>query len=216
MLRYRDDGEAIVFWNEAGRQGSLSYSQLHDRVARLAAALRAADVKVGDRIAGFLPNLPETAVAMLAAASLGAIWSSTSPDFGVAGVLDRFIQIEPKILFTTDGYFYNGKTFDCLERAAELAERIPSIERVVVVPYVEARPACHAVRDAVLWEEFVASARAARSGARFPSPNSPSITRSTFSIRRARLECPSASFTGPEGRSCSISRNWCCTPTSSG
>ena len=163
MLRHREEREAIVFWNEAGRQRSLTFAALYEAVARLAVqALREAGVSVGDRVAGFMPNMPETIIAMLATASLGAIWSSTSPDFGVAGVLDRFTQIEPKILFTADGYFYNGKTFDCLARAAELAERIPSIERVVVVPYVAERPACHTVRNALLWDEFLAQFAAPR------------------------------------------------------
>ena len=146
-----------MFWNEAGRQRALSYEQLYGEVARLAAALRSAGVSAGDRVAGFLPNLPEAVIAMLAAASLGAIWSSTSPDFGVAGVIDRFAQIEPKLLFAADGYLYNGKPFDCLKRVAEIVERIPSIERTIVVPYLAERPAVGPIRGALLWDDFAST-----------------------------------------------------------
>ncbi|MFO7276217.1 MAG: acetoacetate--CoA ligase [Pseudomonadota bacterium] len=154
LLRYRDDQEALIFVNERGARRALTYRQLHAEVARVAAGLRAAGVVAGDRVAGFLPNLPETIVAMLAATSLGAIWSSCSPDFGVQGVLDRFGQIQPKVLFCADGYFYAGKTLDSLERIATFLEKLPSVERVVVVPYVNAEPAIGALRNAVLWSRF--------------------------------------------------------------
>ena len=107
---------------------------LHEQVVRTAKALRALGVGKGDRVAGFMPNIPETVIAMLATAALGGIWSSCSPDFGVTGVLDRFGQIEPKVLFTADGYFYNGKTFDSLATVADLRRQIPSVKAVVVVP----------------------------------------------------------------------------------
>ena len=154
LLRYRDDREALVFWTERGAQRRLTYRELYDDVARVAAALRAVGVGVGDRVAGFMPNMPETIVAMLAATSLGAIWSSCSPDFGVNGVLDRFGQIEPRVLFCADGYRYNGSEIDGLARAREIAERIPSIRRVVVVPYLSERPAIAGIRDAVLWSDL--------------------------------------------------------------
>jgi len=140
LLRDRDDHAAIVFVNERGSRRQLSHRELHQEVARIAAALRAVGVAEGDRVAGFLPNLPETVIAMLATASLGAMWSSCSPDFGVPGVLDRFGQIAPKVLFTADGYFYAGKTLDSLAPMAEVASKLPSLELIVVVPYVESEP----------------------------------------------------------------------------
>ena len=114
LLRRRGDGDALVFWGEDRVRRRLSWYELHSATARLSQALLAAGVAAGDRVAGFMPNMPEAIVAMLAAASLGAVWSSCSPDFGTAAVLDRFGQIEPKVLFAADGYFYNGKTYDAL------------------------------------------------------------------------------------------------------
>ena len=151
LLRYRDDREAIVFWNEHGAQRRLTYRELYDEVARVAAALRGSGVGVGDRVAGFMPNVPETVIAMLAATSIGAIWSSCSPDFGVNGVLDRFGQIQPRVLFCADGYRYAGREIDCLDRVREIAERIPEIERVVVVPYLRRDGDISAIRAAVSW-----------------------------------------------------------------
>jgi acetoacetyl-CoA synthetase len=151
LLRYDDDREALVFWNERGARRRLTYRELNDEVARVAAALRAMGVTVGDRVAGFLPNLPETVIAMLATTSLGAIWSSCSPDFGVTGVLDRFGQIRPRVLFAADGYIYNGREIDCVARVKEIAERIPEIERVVVVPYLHAEPPLDGIRGGSSW-----------------------------------------------------------------
>jgi acetoacetyl-CoA synthetase len=127
--------EALVFWGEDKVKGRVSRAELHQAVAQTAAALRAMGVVKGDRVAAYLPNIPATVVAMLATASIGAIFSSASPDFGVQGVLDRFGQIEPKVLFACDGYWYNGKLVDCLGKLGEIAARMPSLERVVVVPY---------------------------------------------------------------------------------
>ncbi len=155
LLRWNDDREAIVFWNERGAQRRVTYRQLNEEVARVASALRAMGIVAGDRIAGFMPNLPETVIAMLAATSIGAIWSSCSPDFGVNGVLDRFGQIQPRVLFCADGYRYSGREIDCLERAREIAEKIPEIERVVVVPYVNPEPDVSGIRAAQLWGAFV-------------------------------------------------------------
>jgi acetoacetyl-CoA synthetase len=135
LLRQRDDGDALVFWGEDRVKRRMSRGELYDLVSRLAAAMRAMGVKPGDRVAGFVPNMPETIVATLATASIGAIWSSCSPDFGAQGVIDRFGQIEPKLLFAADGYFYGGKAFDSLARVAEFLPRLPSVERVVVLPY---------------------------------------------------------------------------------
>ena len=154
LLRFGDDREALVFWNEQGRQRSLTYRDLGEAVAGNAAALREHGIGPGDRVAGFLPNLPETVIAMLAAASLGAIWSSCSPDFGAGGVLDRFGQIAPRVLFCADGYRYAGKTIDSLARVREVRQRIPAIERVVVVPYLSERPDLGGIEGAVLWEDW--------------------------------------------------------------
>ena len=157
LLRYRDDREAIVFWNELGFQRRITFRELYAEVARVAHALRAMGVTVGDRVAGFMPNMPETIIAMLAVASIGAIWSSCSPDFGVNGVFDRFGQIQPRVLFCADAYLYNGREIDCVERVREIAERIPEIERVVVVPYMHDAPEIANIRGAFTWRDFTAS-----------------------------------------------------------
>jgi acetoacetyl-CoA synthetase len=163
LLRYADDHPAIVFWNEQGRQQELSYAELGREVGRVAAALKRHGIRPGDRVAGFLPNLPETVIAMLATTSLGGIWSSCSPDFGANGVLDRFGQIRPRVLFCADGYRYAGKEIDSLARVREVRERIPEIERVVVVPYVAAnRPDISSIPGAVLWGDWLAGQRDSR------------------------------------------------------
>jgi len=158
LLRFDDGREALVFRNECGARRSLSYRELRGEVARVAGGLRAAGVAAGDRVAGFVPNLPEAAIAMLATATIGAIWSSCSPDFGVRGVLDRFGQIAPRVLFTADGYFYAGKQLDSLASMSEVLAKLPSVERVVVIPYAEREPGLArlgaAASRAVLWEEF--------------------------------------------------------------
>ena len=154
LLRFTDDRPALVFWNEQGRQLELTYAELAGQVARVAASLRADGVQAGDRVAGFLPNVPEAVIAMLAATSLGAIWSSCSPDFGVNGVLDRFGQIEPKVLLTACSYRYGGKEIDCLGRVREIVDRIASIERVVVVSYL-AEKSIDGIRGAVRWSDYL-------------------------------------------------------------
>ena len=138
LLRTRDASGAIVFWGENRIKRNLSKRQLYDLVSRLAQALRDAGVEKGDRVAGYLPNLPESIAATLATASLGAVWSSCSPDFGVQGVIDRFGQIEPKVLFCADGYLYNGKEFDCQEKVGQVLEQLPSVQECVVVDYLGA------------------------------------------------------------------------------
>lgn len=157
LLRRRDDADAIVAWNESGRQRVVSWAELHNEVARVAAALREHGVRRGDRVAAFMPNIPEAVIAMLAAASLGAVWSSCSPDFGVQGVLDRFGQIEPRILFCADSYTYGGRKIDCLERVAEVVEKIPSIEQVVVTAYGDRQPDISHIPRSAPWNEFAAS-----------------------------------------------------------
>jgi acetoacetyl-CoA synthetase len=155
LLQGAGDQPALIFWNETGRQRSVSAGELRVLVARVASALRAHGIKSGDRVAGFLPNLPETVIAMLATATLGAVWSSCSPDFGVDGVVDRFGQIAPRVLFSSDGYRYAGRAIDCRGRIAGIVARIPKIERVVVVPYLEDAPDISAIPRAVLWDDWI-------------------------------------------------------------
>ncbi len=154
LLQNRGSRTALEFYGEDRLQKSLTYAELYSEVEKLADALHKAGVTRGDRIAGFMPNLPETVIAMLAAASLGAIWSSSSPDFGIKGVLDRFSQIKPKIIFAADGYFYNGKRFNSLEKLRGILSSLPSVEKVVVVPYT-AEPQLDSIRNAVAWDDFL-------------------------------------------------------------
>ena len=155
LLRRRDGGPAIIFRGEDRVRGTVSRAGLYDLVSRLARAFEAAGVTEGDRVAGYLPNIPEAIAAMLAAASIGAVWSSCSPDFGVNGMLDRFGQIAPKVLITADGYVYNGKPIDSLGRVREALERLPSVESAIVVPYLDddpdldALPLAKTLRDAI-------------------------------------------------------------------
>jgi len=155
LLRYRDDQDALIFRGEGQPIVRMTYAQLYDEVARMAKALRDAGVKTGDRIAGYVPNMIEPVVGMLAAASIGAIWSSCSPDFGIKGVLDRFGQIEPKILFTANGYFYNGRAHDCLSKITGILQQLPSIEKVVVIPYTEENPDISSVPNGVHYRDFI-------------------------------------------------------------
>lgn len=157
LLRTRGGSAAIVFRDERGSRRELSHDALSAEVAKIAGGLRAMGIRPGDRVAGFLPNIPESVIAMLAAASCGAVWSSCSPDFGTAGVLDRFGQIEPRVLFVADGYRYGGKDIDSLERIREIVAAIPSIERVVAIPFL--RPSIGAaelatIRAAESWTDF--------------------------------------------------------------
>ena len=154
LLRFCDDRTALIFNGESQVRKQLTYAQLYDETARIAKSLRNAGVKPGDRVVGFMPNMPETVVAMLAATSLGATWSSCSPDFGIKGVLDRFGQIKPKVLFTADGYFFKGKRIDSLERIAHILKALPSIETIVVVPYTQKAPDIHAVRNGIIYNDF--------------------------------------------------------------
>jgi acetoacetyl-CoA synthetase len=152
-----DEGDALVFWGEDKVRRRMSHAELYRRVARLAAAMRAEGVVAGDRVAAYMPNMPEAIVAMLAAAAIGATFTSASPDFGVQGVLDRFGQVEPKLLFAGDGYHYNGKTIDIMERVAEIAGRLPSLQRVVVTPYVRAGgDGLAGIGKGIMLDDFVA------------------------------------------------------------
>ena len=158
LLRRHDDSVALVFWGEDKIKRKVTYAELYAQTSRIAAALRALGVREGDRVAGYLPNVPEAIMAMLAASSIGAIWSSCSPDFGVQGVLDRFGQIEPVVLFAADGYWYNGKAQDSLAKTRDIVERLPSLRRVVIVPYVGDRVEGGSIRGAQSLEDFVAGA----------------------------------------------------------
>ena len=157
LLRIRSEKPAIHFKGEGQEVRTLSYYELFDEVEKLASALRKIGIQQGDRIAGFMPNMPETIIAMLAAASIGAIWSSSSPDFGIKGVLDRFTQIEPKVLFAANGYYYNGKKFDSLEKLNSILNQLPSVDRVVVAPYTKSNPDISSVKNGILWDNFVDS-----------------------------------------------------------
>lgn len=156
LLRSRDAHDAIVFWGEERVKNRLSHGELYRAVAHFAAALKEQGVVAGDRVAAYMPNLPETVVAMLAAASIGAIFTSASPDFGVQGVLDRFGQTEPKVLVACDGYYYGGKTVDVLGKLGEIVSQLPSVKRVVVVPYVHAEHDLSHVPHARMYADFIA------------------------------------------------------------
>jgi acetoacetyl-CoA synthetase len=156
LLRHRGDRDAFVFRGEDKVTRRLSFDELYEQTSSMAQALQAMGIKAGDKIAGFVPNTPDTVIAMLAATSLGAIWSSTSPDFGVRGVLDRFEQIEPKVLFAADGYHYNGKTHDSIEKLAEITAQLPSVEKVIVFDYIAEKADISAVPHAVHWADLTA------------------------------------------------------------
>jgi len=136
LLSDSSDNPAIVFWAEDRQKSSLSHLELYRQVARLSFWLKQNGVKKGDRVAGFLPNMPETVISMLATASLGAVWTSCSPDFGVQGVLDRFGQVEPKVFICVDGYYYNGKEFNCLEKNQQIVSQLPTVENTLLVRFV--------------------------------------------------------------------------------
>lgn len=156
LLKYRDDQTAFIFRGETQKKARLTYAQLYDRVARLAKSLRDLGVEAGDRVAAYMPNMMETAIAMLAATSIGAIWSSCATDIGPHAVLDRLGQIEPKVLFTVNGYYYKGKAFNSLGNAAEIARGIPSLRKVVVAKYTDALPALDEISNAIYFEDFLA------------------------------------------------------------
>jgi len=155
LLRRRDASTAIVFWGEDRVKRRVSHRELYELVSRLAQALRAAGVKPGDRVAIYLPNMPEAAAAMLAAASMGVAVSTSSPDFGVQGVLDRFGQIDPVVLFAADGYTYNGREIDSLEKVRDIAARLPTLKRAVIVPYLSERPNIASVPKAQGLADFI-------------------------------------------------------------
>jgi acetoacetyl-CoA synthetase len=171
LLRRRDDAIAITAWSEEGRHASLTFAALSRRVAQLQAALVAAGVRSGDRVAGWMPNIPDTVATMLAASSIGAIWSSCSPDFGTQAVLDRFTQIAPRILIAASGYRYAGKAIDCMPRLAEIVAALPSVEQTWVVPYVMPATGIDGISNARLVDDVLDA---------FADIESPTFTRLPF------------------------------------
>jgi acetoacetyl-CoA synthetase len=154
LLQFRNDKTALIFRGEDSVRTTYTYNQLYDEVAKTAAALKAMGIARGDRVVGFVPNMPESIIAMLAAASCGAVWSSCSPDFGIKGVLDRFGQTRPRVLFTADGYFFKGKPLDSIQRIAGIVKELPSIEKIVVIPYTTSDPDISALPNAVHFADF--------------------------------------------------------------
>ena len=159
LLRFRDNRPAFIFRGETRRRLTMTYAELHATVARLARSLRELGLKPGDRVAAYMPNMMETAIAMLASASIGATWSSCATDLGSQAALDRLGQIEPKVLFTVDGYYYKGKPFSSLENAAEIARGIPSLQKVIVASYVDQPAAGSTIPNSVRWEDFLSPAK---------------------------------------------------------
>jgi acetoacetyl-CoA synthetase len=156
LLRYRDDQLAFIFKGETQTSKRMTYAELYDSVARLAHSLKESGVGAGDRVVGYMPNLIETAVAMLAATSLGATWSSCATDIGASAAIERLGQVEPKVLITADGYFYKGKIFDTLTHVAEVVRGIPSLQKVVVVSYTREKPDISQIPNAVHYDDFLA------------------------------------------------------------
>ncbi len=157
LLKYRDDQTAIIFKQEGHACSKLTYRQLYTEVSKLAASLKSSGVQAGDRVAGFMPNIPETIIAMLAATSMGATWSSCSPDLGKKGVLDRFGQIKPKVLFAANGYCYKGKEINSLDILSEILDEIPSIHTLVIIPYINKAPVIDHLSGAILYGEYLSA-----------------------------------------------------------
>jgi acetoacetyl-CoA synthetase len=155
LLRERDEREACVFWGENKIKRKLSFSALYRRVAQTVEALKTLGVQRGDRVAGVLPNFPETIIAMLATASIGAIWSSCSPDFGTQGILERLNQINPIVLFGVDGYYYHGKAYNCLDKLKEIEEKLPGLRKIIIVPYSEASQDISFIKKSVFYHDLI-------------------------------------------------------------
>jgi len=156
LLKYRDDRTALIFRGETQKTSRMSYAELYDKVARLAKSLRQMGIQPGDRVAAYMPNTMETIICMLAATSIGATWSSCATDVGLEAAYDRLSQIEPKVLFTVDGYYYKGKPFESLSNAAGIAERTPSIQKVIVTSYMGEKVDISHVPNSVHYEDFLA------------------------------------------------------------
>ena len=156
LLRYRDDRTALIFRGEGQRSARMTYAELYDAVARLAKSLRETGIGVGDRVVGYMPNMMETVIGMLSTSSLGAIWSSCATDIGAQAALERLGQVEPKVLITADGYYYKGKSIETVANAAEVARRIPSLQKTIVVPYLHDRADISSIPNSVHYANFVA------------------------------------------------------------
>ena len=157
LLKYRDDHLALFFRGETERTRKMTYADLSKDVAGLASWLRRIGVGPGDVVCAYLPNLIETVAAMLAATSIGAVWASCGAELGPAAVLDRLGQVQPKVMFTADGYFYGAKVFNTLQNAKEVAKAIPALERVVVVPYLAENPEIPSMSKFVRYDEVLGS-----------------------------------------------------------
>jgi len=210
LLRRRDSAPAIVLRREDGFRREISFAELYEEVARLQTAFRAAGLEPGDRVAAFIPNIPEAISGLLAVASLGGVWSSASQDFGAQGVIDRFGQIEPKFLLVADGYRYKDKLYSSEEKLRAVLAGLPSVEKTLVIPYTGEGTDPATIPGAVSYRDFVDSAPTAT----WTSPASPSSTLSTSSSPRARPGSPSASPTARAGSCCSTSRSSSSTRTS--
>ena len=156
LLRRRDDGIAMIFRDEKEDERSLTFNDLHEQVSRWIQALGAAGVKPGDRVVAFMPNMPETMIAMMATAAMGAIWSSASPDFGTQGLLDRFGQVEPTVFVAADGYYYGGKTIDCLQKVCDVQPQLKGLKKTVIVPFTNQKPDLSGLQNAVTLGDFIA------------------------------------------------------------
>ena len=157
LLRYRDDHVAYVFKGETQKSARMTYAEVYTSVARLAKSLREMGVTSGDRVCAYMPNLIETVIAMLAATSIGATWASCGAELGTQAVPDRLGQIEPKVLFTADGYYYKSRVFNILNKAEKIAKEIPSLEKIVVVSYVEPKPDISNIPNSVHYDDFLSS-----------------------------------------------------------
>ena len=214
LLRYRDQQPAIIFRGENGDSleaaKELTYRQLHAEVVRVSHWLKSLGVKAGDRVVGYMSNGPEVVIAMLATAGIGAIWSSCSPDFGVKGVLERFAQINPRVLFAIDGYRYNGQSFDVLESVATVVAGLDSIEHVIIAPFLNSSP------DLLRYPTPCCLMNSQPRKRKWNGRNCPSTIRCIFCIHRAPPARPSASSTASAARSFSTSKNTDSTLTSTG
>ena len=197
LLRERSDRIAFISLLENGERREMTYNEVYNETAAIATQLRALGIEPGDRIAGWLPNVPQTAIAMLAASSLGAVWSSCSPDFGTEGALDRFGQIEPRVLFACDGYYYGGKVLDVRDKVREVADAVPSIERIVWVDVLGYDIGDMSERDA-LWSDWHAAESERLTFAQLPFDHPLYIMYSP-----APRVSPSASCTARAARCCS-------------
>ncbi|MEM2737901.1 MAG: acetoacetate--CoA ligase [Candidatus Bathyarchaeia archaeon] len=157
LLRYTDNHIAFISKNEMGERVRITYRELYRLVARLANSLREIGITPGDRVCAYMPNIVETSIAMLAAAGVGAIWASCGIELGTSAVIDRLGQIEPKVLFTVDGYLYKGKSFNTLDHVKKVVNDVPSIKKIIVVPYLQDKPDISLIPNAVLYEDFLSS-----------------------------------------------------------